>query len=377
MNHRENPTYLRNGLDFEWDVDEGLFLIMGNPIMCMWTETTMAYFMSGLHKMVGTDRFNLALYGAGEDTTADEWERFVTPAANVEDGLRAVCAAAPHLGHGQWELVSLNREKRELRFRVKNSWEGLYQKAIGVCWGTSSLAGRFAGYAARIFGENCWAEQTSFIARGDEWDTFVVRPSDRTVDGQLEALITADKASRADLDLAVDRLKQEVHERTQAEERLQQEVHDRKVAEQALLDKLEIIRRQEDSIRAMSTPILQLWEGVLALPVIGLVDNARANQMMESLLEAIVKTQARFTILDLTGVDSMDTSAADHLLKVVRAARLLGTQCVISGISPDMAQTIVGLELDLAELSSFSTLESALRYALRTQQHPLVQDGAY
>src|SRR5437870_4551975 len=113
MNHRENPTFLRNGLEFEWDVDEGLFLIMGAPIMCMWTETTMAYFMTGLHKMVGTDRFNLALYGAGEDTTADEWERFVDPAPTVEDGLRAVCAAAPHLGHGQWELVALNRDKRE------------------------------------------------------------------------------------------------------------------------------------------------------------------------------------------------------------------------------------------------------------------------
>jgi len=365
MNDQANPSISVGGLRFEWDLDGGRVLASGNPVIALWTETTMARFLLAIHKMVGTDRFNLALYGSGEATAAAEWAQFVEPAGSVEEGLRAVCRMAHLLGLGHWEVVTLDRANKELRFRTKNSWESVYQRAIGVSWGSSSLAGRFAAYAKRIFGENCWADQTAFTTNGDAWDEFVARPSDRTVDAQLEVLITADKATRADLDAALDRLKQEIHERKQAEERLKREIHDRKQAEQTLLDKLEIIRRQEDSIRAMSTPILQLWEGVLALPVIGLVDNARANQMMESLLDAIVKTQARFTILDLTGVDAMDTSAADHLLKVVRAARLLGTRCVISGISPDMAQTVVGLELDLAELSSFSTLESALRYTLR------------
>ncbi|WP_394843942.1 STAS domain-containing protein [Pendulispora brunnea] len=365
MNDNGHPAISVGGLRFEWDMDGGRVLASGHPVMSLWTETTMARFMSAIHRMVGTDRLNLALYGSGEATAEAEWSQFMDRASSFEEGLRAICSVAPLLGLGHWELVALDREKKELRFRARNSWESVYQRALGVSWGSSSLAGRFAAYAKRLFGENCWADQTAFTTQGDAWDEFVARPSDRTVEGQLEALISADKATRADLDAALDRLKQEVHERKQAEERLKREIHDRKQAEQTLLDKLEIIRRQEDSIRAMSTPILQLWEGVLALPVIGLVDNVRANQMMESLLDAIVKTQARFTILDLTGVDAMDTSAADHLLKVVRAARLLGTRCVISGISPDMAQTIVGLELDLAELSSFSTLESALRYTLR------------
>jgi rsbT co-antagonist protein RsbR len=363
----QNPKISVRGLDFEWDLDRGLFLIMGIPTVCMWIETTMAGFMSGLHRMVGTDRFDLALYGAGEEGVVGEWENFIVPAPSVEEGLRTVGSAANQMGLGYWELVSLDREKREAHFRAKNSWEALYQRALGVCWGTSSLAGRFAGYCHRIFGTNCWAEQTSFIARGDEWDTFVVRPSDRTVQSQLEALIVADKASRADLDAALARLKQEVHERQQAEERLKKEIHDRKQAEQALLEKLEIIRRQEVSIRAMSTPILQLWEGILALPVIGIVDSERANQVMESLLEAIVRTKARFTILDLTGVDVIDTTGAHHLLRLVRATALIGTRCLVSGISPAMAQTIAGLDVDFAQLASFGTLEGALRYALRTE----------
>ncbi|WP_394833933.1 STAS domain-containing protein [Pendulispora rubella] len=364
----ENPKCTVGTLRFEWDQERGLFLCEGIPCVAMWVETTMASFMAGIHKMVGTERFQLALYGAGEEVVENEWNLFFKTAPSFEEGMRRIGVGANVVGLGHWELTFLDREKKEARFRVRNSWEALYQRALGVCWGTSSLAGRFAGFASILFGTNCWAEQTKFLASGDEADEFVVRPSTRTIAGQLDQLISADKATRADLDAALERLKLEVHERTQAEERLKQEIHDRIQAEQMLLDKLEIIRRQEDSIRAMSTPILQLWEGILALPVIGLVDSRRANQMLESLLEAIVRTQARFTILDLTGVDEMDTAAADHLLKVVRAAALLGTRCVVSGISPHMAQTIVGLELDLAELTSFSTLEAALRYALRTEE---------
>ena len=370
---KQNPKINVNGLDFEWDLDKGLFLVNGLPTVCMWIDTTMAGFMSGLHKMVGTERFHLALYQAGEDGVAGEWEHFILRAPTIEEGLRMVGSLANQVGLGFWELVSLDREKKEARFRAKNSWEALYQKALGVCWGTSSLAGRFAGYCNRIFETNCWAEQTSFIARGAEWDEFVVRPSEKTVQKQLDLLIATDKATRADLDAMVERLKQEVHERKQAQDALNQEVHERKQAEQALVEKLEIIRRQEDSIRAMSTPILQLWKGVVALPVIGIVDSVRASEMTESLLEEVVRSKAHFAIIDLTGVDVIDTSAANHLLRLVRSVGLLGTRCLVSGISPRMAQTIVTIGIDLAELAAFATLEAALRFALQTADDPLVR----
>jgi rsbT co-antagonist protein RsbR len=347
----ERPTITIDTVEFSWDRDNGLMLIWGQPAAAMWIETTLAGLMAGLHKMVGTERFIIAAEQAGRESIEGEWEHIILPQPSIEEGLAYIGKCTSTVGLGQWELVSLDREMKEARFRVKNSWEGLYQKALGVAWGTSTVAGKFSGYCSKIFGTYCRAEQTSFVARGDDCDEFVVRPSARTLELELDDLVRSEKATRADLASAFERLRAEVEERRRVEEELRA--------------KLDVIRRQEEAIRAMSTPILRLWEGVLTMPVMGLVDSMRAGQMMQALLEEITRTQARFTILDLTGVDVIDTGAAGHLLKVVQAARLLGTRCLVSGISPAMAVTVVNLDLDLGGLETFGTLEAALRHAIK------------
>jgi rsbT co-antagonist protein RsbR len=169
-----------------------------------------------------------------------------------------------------------------------------------------------------------------------------------------------EKLRRAEADLQHERA-----ERAETEQRLQREVSERAEVEQELRGMLNIIRQQEEAIRAMATPILRLWDGVLTMPVVGRLDSIRATQMMESLLHEITRTRSRFTILDLTGAEDLDASAANHLLNLMRAAGLLGTRCLVSGISPKMAQTIIGLGLSLTQLATFSTLEEALHHAIQ------------
>jgi len=146
----------------------------------------------------------------------------------------------------------------------------------------------------------------------------------------------------------------------------------------ALLDKLglytteayqkgreEVIMRQQQELLELSTPVVVLWEGILALPLIGTLDSARTQVVMESLLQKIVETGAGIAIIDITGVPTVDTLVAQHLLKTVSAARLMGADCIISGIRPQIAQTIVHLGVNLADVITKSTLADAFAVALR------------
>jgi rsbT co-antagonist protein RsbR len=127
----------------------------------------------------------------------------------------------------------------------------------------------------------------------------------------------------------------------------------------------EIIRRQQEEMLELSTPVVKLWDGILALPVIGTLDSARTQVVMETLLENIVKTNSKVAIIDITGVPTVDTVVAQHLLKTVTAARLMGADCIISGVRPQIAQTIVHLGINLLDVTTKATLSDAFAVALQ------------
>ena len=146
----------------------------------------------------------------------------------------------------------------------------------------------------------------------------------------------------------------------------------------ALLDKLglytteaylqsreSIIARQQQELMELSTPVVQLWDNILALPLIGTLDSERTQVVMENLLEKVVETGASIAIIDITGVPTVDTLVAQHLLKTVAAARLMGADCIISGIRPQIAQTIVHLGINLADIITKATLADAFAIALQ------------
>jgi rsbT co-antagonist protein RsbR len=125
----------------------------------------------------------------------------------------------------------------------------------------------------------------------------------------------------------------------------------------------EVILRQTDEITEISTPVIQVWDGILALPIIGTLDSARTQVVMENLLQKIVETGSSIAILDISGVPAVDSLVAQHLIKTVSATRLMGAECIISGIRPEIAQTVVHLGIDLSNVITKSSLASALKTA--------------
>jgi rsbT co-antagonist protein RsbR len=137
----------------------------------------------------------------------------------------------------------------------------------------------------------------------------------------------------------------------------------------------DVILRQQKELLELSTPVVRLWDNILALPLIGTLDSARTQVVMQNLLQAIVETRSDFAIIDITGVPVVDTLVAQHLLKTVAAARLMGADCLISGIRPQIAQTIIHLGVDLSAVTTKATLADAFDLALRRGGHLVVREA--
>jgi len=166
--------------------------------------------------MVGPERFSLALQSEGRSSVEADWQ-VISRFGDFRKGFEAIANIAAVAGWGQWQLMSIDQKNRQCCFQVRNSWEGRYQKALGVCWGSGMLAGKLAGFCSRLFKTNCWAEQKQFIAKGDDFDEFVIGPSERSIEREIEDLLATDKATGADMAVALQKLQREISERQYTE----------------------------------------------------------------------------------------------------------------------------------------------------------------
>lgn len=140
---------------------------------------------------------------------------------------------------------------------------------------------------------------------------------------------------------------------------------DRVRAENELNQKVTLVEQQDQAIRSLSTPIMRVWAGVLALPLVGMLDGTRIENILGALLEAVVNDQAEYVILDLTGIANVDGNTADHIFKVLRALALLGTQAVVTGVQPGVARALVEIGLDLGQVVTLGNLEEAIRFVMK------------
>jgi rsbT co-antagonist protein RsbR len=138
----------------------------------------------------------------------------------------------------------------------------------------------------------------------------------------------------------------------------------------------EVIANQSEELLELSTPVVKLWDGILAVPLVGTLDSARTQIVMENLLQTLLDTESDRAIIDITGVAAVDTQVAQHLLKTVVAARLMGTDCIISGIRPQIAQTVVGLGIEFGDIVTKAKLSDAFKLALGEAGLEVVARGA-
>ncbi len=153
-----------------------------------------------------------------------------------------------------------------------------------------------------------------------------------------------------------------------------EEVRESTKKAEELEEKLNLIEQQRKAIEELSTPIIKIWERVLVLPLIGTLDTRRSQRLTEALLTDIATTQTKVTILDITGVPTVDSAVANHILKTVAAVQLLGAECVITGIRPEVAQTMVHLGVDLSGVETLSTLAEGLKWAFRSLNIRMVEE---
>jgi len=270
-----------SGIHIGWDVARGICGFEALPVALMWIDTTLAGLMSGVQSMVGTKRFYLALQSEGRKSVDADWE-VIAQHPDFRDGFKAIANIAAVAGWGRWELVSVDHDLETCCFRVANSWEGRYQKALGVSWGSGMLAGKMAGYCARLFGTNCWAEQTRFIANGDAFDEFVVRPSERSIEREIEELLVADEATRADMAVALERLRNEILERQQAEAALREAEEKHRTVVEASHDAI-FIETIDGVVKDCNSRASEMYgwskEAFVGMHFTALVDEATAAQL--------------------------------------------------------------------------------------------------
>lgn len=135
--------------------------------------------------------------------------------------------------------------------------------------------------------------------------------------------------------------------------------------ERELEEQLSTIEKQRAAIKELSTPMIEVWAGVLCVPIVGVIDSSRAAEMTSALLAAVVEKKVRFTIIDITGIEAMDTRATDHFLRMARSVRLLGAECVLSGINPNVARSIIHMGVELSGIQTYRSLRDALQHHVR------------
>ncbi len=328
-------------IPLEFDLDAGQLSFLGIPSVLFWLNPSLYRMLTPLVQESGVELARLLIAHESSKGTDEDYNVMVTQLGKTfSEGFLAWGRGVGVAGWGAFELPLLDITKKEALVRVRNAWELRAQRDGAVRWGCPFLQGKIIGIFNHALASNCWADE-QILDEASGTVEFRVYTAQTTIQGEILRL------------------------REQQQERRRQEL--------AQLE--QELQTKQQTILQLSTPVVRLWDGILLLPLVGHIDGHRAVQLMESLLQAVSENRASEVIIDITGVPLVDTAVANTLIKTIRAARLLGVECTLVGISAEVAQTLVHLGADLSTVRTQSSLEVGLTHALARQNFQLVRLG--
>lgn len=346
-----------NNSPIEWFYDDGGVSFINIPSIIIWLNPSLYRMLAPLGKELGFPIFRLLIAKHSSFGTDEDYQMMVNN-STFEEGFMAWTYATRVAGWGRFELVKCDWQETKATVVIHNPWELLMQQGQPAHWGCPFLFGKLIGIFSQAFGVSCWADEY-IEGEGDNLRVrFEIYPSQQDLANELNLL--REERTRQQHQQFVEELERKARE--------QQALQESRVSLQE-----EIVRAQEQLIDQLSTPLLPIHDNIVLMPLIGQMDTRRAYGILEVLLNGIVQYQAKYAILDITGLPVVDTAVANVLLRSSQAIRLLGTELVITGIRPEVAQTLVGLGIELQGIVARSTLQSGIAYAL---QHTMAEQNS-
>lgn len=341
---------------FEWHFDRGLLSFFGLPSVLFWLNPSLIHMLQPLAHEIGIPLFRLLVAESSSRGTEADYHAMVTVLGSTfAEGFLAWGRAVATAGWGQFALPAYDVQAQRASVIIHNPWELQMHQGQPTQWGCPFLQGKIIGIFSHALGTNCWADE-HIIA----------------FDAEHSAVEFTIYASSATIATEIIRLREE---RTQHEQAyLTGEIQ--RVTQQLQAAQLDTMRVQAQAVQTqaaliaeLSTPLIPITDQVVLMPLIGHMDSQRAQRVIETLLQGVAAYQAEVVILDITGLPIVDTGVANILMQSARAVRLLGTKVIITGIRPEVAQTLVGLGVDLKDLSVRGTLQSAITEAIAQSSH--------
>lgn len=327
------PSINVGGLSFEWDLGNGRFLFEGQDSVLFWTSTAMKMFFDSIEEIAGADAAEVVLESTGFRQGLVVGEYF-TAMKNVDvaGAANRITNTYASAGWGVAEIHNLNVEKGTLEVHLKNSWEHQINVAQGKTKGGRFLPAHYAGIFTKLFNDNTWYQVEHYQIDG--FDESVIRyfPSEKSIEENIHRLSRLNEAKQ------ISKL---------------EDLVEKKTVELTML------------VKELSSPIIPVLEGIVVVPLLGTYDEERADELLIKTLQNLPKYQAKYLVLDLTGLNNNFTQQAAALIEKLGAtAGLIGTETILVGISPKMGMVIGESGIDILKFNCFQTLQHGIHYAL-------------